>query len=393
MSDTARAHTVAWGSPRARWVLAAAVLGSGMAFLDGTIVNVALPAMARDLDADLADLQWVLDAYLVTLTALVLLGGALGDRFGRRRVFTIGVGAFAVASVLCGVAPTTGALIAARVAAGSRCRDAGARQPGAAVRHDAPRGSRPRDRCVVRPHRRRERGRDRSSEDGSSTRRHGDGRSSSTCPSPSSSWSPARRVPESTDPDAPAHLDLLGATIVALGLASLTAGLIEAGAGWTVLTVAAVIAGVALLGAFVVVERRSPAPMLPPALFRSRQFTGANLVTLAVYAGLGGAFFFVVVNLQDALGYSALESGAALTPVTVVMLLLSSRMGAMSQRTGPRLPMTVGPAIVALGLLLLGQIEAGRQVPHYGAPRGARLRARALRHRCAAHRRCARRRR
>ena len=118
MSDTARAHTVAWGSPRARWVLAAAVLGSGMAFLDGTIVNVALPAMARDLDADLADLQWVLDAYLVTLTALLLLGGALGDRFGRRRVFTIGVGVFAVASVLCGVAPTTDTLIAARALQG-----------------------------------------------------------------------------------------------------------------------------------------------------------------------------------------------------------------------------------------------------------------------------------
>ena len=169
----------------------------------------------------------------------------------------------------------------------------------------------------------------------------------------------AGRVPESIDLDAPRHLDLKGAAIVALGLALLTGGLIEAGAGWTVLTVGAVIAGCALLVTFVVVERRSEAPMLPPSLFRSRQFTGANLVTLAVYAGLGGAFFFVVVNLQDALGYSALESGAALTPVTVMMLLLSSHMGALSQRTGPRLPMTVGPAIVAIGLLLLGQIEAG----------------------------------
>jgi EmrB/QacA subfamily drug resistance transporter len=358
MSDTARAPTVAWGSPRARWVLAAAVLGSGMAFLDGTIVNVALPAMARDLDADLADLQWVLDAYLVTLTALVLLGGALGDRFGRRRVFTIGVGAFAVASVLCGVAPTTGALIAARALQGV---GAAMLVPGSLALLSATMRQEDRARAI-------------GAWSGLT------GVASALGPFfggwlvDAASWRWAflinlplavvvlvatRRVPESTDPDAPAHLDLLGATIVALGLASLTAGLIEAGAGWTVLTVAAVIAGVALLGAFVVVERRSPAPMLPPALFRSRQFTGANLVTLAVYAGLGGAFFFVVVNLQDALGYSALESGAALTPVTVVMLLLSSRMGAMSQRTGPRLPMTVGPAIVALGLLLLGQIEAG----------------------------------
>ncbi len=117
--------------------------------------------------------------------------------------------------------------------------------------------------------------------------------------------------------------------------------------------------GIVLLGLFVVVERRSHDPMLPPSLFRSRQFTGANLVTLAVYAGLGGAFFFVVVNLQGALGYSALESGAALTPVTIMMLLLSSRMGALSQRTGPRPLMTIGPAIVAVGLALLSQIEAG----------------------------------
>ena len=158
MSDTARAHSVAWGSPRARWVLAAAVLGSGMAFLDGTIVNVALPTMARDLDADLADLQWVLDAYLVTLTALLLLGGALGDRFGRRRVFTIGVGAFALASLLCGVAPTTGALIAARALQGV---GAAMLVPGslallsATIRQE---DRAARDRCVVGFDRRRGRG-------------------------------------------------------------------------------------------------------------------------------------------------------------------------------------------------------------------------------------------
>jgi hypothetical protein len=139
----------------------------------------------------------------------------------------------------------------------------------------------------------------------------------------------------------------------------LTAGLIEAGGEWSAPTIAAVAIGAVLLGAFVFIERRCPAPMLPPQLFRSRQFTGANLVTLAVYAGLGGVFFFVVVNLQASLGYSALESGTALTPATGVMLVLSSRMGALSQKTGPRLPMTVGPAIAAIGLALLSQIQAG----------------------------------
>ncbi len=347
-----------WGSPRARWTLAAAVLGSGMAFLDATVVNVALPAMAEDLHADLADLQWVLDAYLVTLTALLLLGGALGDRYGRRRVFTVGVGAFAIASALCGVAPTTGALIVARALQGV---GAAMLVPGSLALLSA----------TIREH---DRARAIGAWSGLTGVASAAGPFLGGWLVDAASWRwaflinvplavavlyAARRVPESSDPDAPRHLDLLGAALVALGLASLTAGLIEAGDGWTASTGGAVVVGVVLLAGFVRTERRSAAPMLPPSLFRSTQFTGANLVTLAVYAGLGGAFFFVVVNLQSALGYSALESGAAMTPVTLLMLLLSSRMGALSQRTGPRLPMTVGPAIVAIGLVLLGEIEVG----------------------------------
>ena len=347
-----------WGSPRARWTLAAAVLGSGMAFLDGTIVNVALPSMAADLHADLTDLQWVLDAYLVTLTALLLLGGALGDRFGRRRVLTIGVAAFAAASALCGLAPTTGALIGARALQGV---GAAMLVPGSLALLSATIRQEDRARAI-------------GAWSGLTGVAGAAGPFLGGWLVDAASWRwaflinvpiaaavlfAATHVPESVDPDASAHLDLLGAALVALGLASLTAGLIEAGNGWTVLTIGAVLGGLALLGLFVVVERRSHDPMLPPSLFRSRQFTGANLVTLAVYAGLGGAFFFVVVNLQGALGYSALESGAAMTPVTIMMLLLSSLMGALSQKTGPRLPMTIGPAIVAIGLVLLGQIEAG----------------------------------
>jgi len=329
-----------------------------MAFLDGTVVNVALPAMAKDLHADLADLQWVLDAYLVTLTALVLLGGALGDRFGRRRVFLLGVIGFSGASVVCGVAPTTTTLIGARALQGV---GAALLVPGSLALLSATIRDTDRARAI-------------GAWSGLTGVAGAAGPFIGGWLVDAASWRWAflinvpvglavviacRHVPESLDPDAPRQLDLVGATVVALGLASLTAGLIEAGGSWSVATIGAVVIGLGLLGAFVAIEHRSPQPMLPLELFRSRQFTGANLVTLAVYAGLGGAFFFVVVNLQGALGYSALESGAALTPATLLMLVLSSRMGALSQKTGPRLPMTVGPAITAIGLALLSQVEAG----------------------------------
>jgi EmrB/QacA subfamily drug resistance transporter len=169
----------------------------------------------------------------------------------------------------------------------------------------------------------------------------------------------ARGIPESIDADAPRHIDVPGAVAAAGGLLLLTAGLIGAGTGWSAMTTGACVAGVLLLAGFVVIERRSRDPMLPLDLFRSAQFTGANLVTLAVYAGLGVAFFLVVVNLQIALGYSALEAGLAMLPITVLMLVLSSRAGALAQRIGPRLPMTVGPLLVAAGLVGLGQVGPG----------------------------------
>jgi EmrB/QacA subfamily drug resistance transporter len=339
-------------------VIAVAALGSGMAFLDGTIVNVALPSIGEDLDASLGELQWVLDGYLVTLTALMLLGGALGDRFGRRRVFVIGVAVFAVASLLCGVAPTAEMLIVARAVQGL---GGALLVPGSLALLSA----------TVHPD-------DRSRAVGAWSGLTGV--ASALGPFAggwlvdAASWRwaflvnlplaavvvlGARGVPESADPNAPRHIDVGGAVTAAGGLALMTAGLIGAGEGWSTGTVVATVVGVGLLVAFVVVELRSPNPMLPPSLFASAQFTGANLVTLAVYAGLGGAFFLVVVNLQIALGYSALEAGVALMPVTVLMLFLSARMGALSQRIGARIPMTVGPLVVAGGLLWLGQIRPG----------------------------------
>jgi EmrB/QacA subfamily drug resistance transporter len=348
VTDGARA---AWGTPTARRVIAAAVLGSGMAFLDGTIVNVALPAISADLGTGVQGLQWVLDAYLVSLTALLLLGGALGDRYGRLRVFRIGVVGFAAASVLCGVAPTTGLLVVARGLQGV----AGALLvPGSLALLSATMATDDRSRAV-------------GAWSGLT------GVASALGPFvggwlvDSASWrwaffinvplgaatlAATRSVPESLDPDAPRHLDLPGALTAIVGLVGLTAGLITE-------LVPLTLVGLALLAGFVVVERRSPAPMLPPSLFASKQFTGANLVTLAVYAGLGAAFFLVVVQLQIGLGYSALEAGTALLPVTVMTLLLSSRAGALSQRIGPRIPMVVGPMIVAAGLMWLSTVAAG----------------------------------
>jgi len=339
-----------------RRVLAVAVLGSGIAFLDGTIVNVALPSIGEDLDADLAGLQWVLDAYLVTLTALLLLGGALGDRLGRKRIFLLGVGGFTGASVLCGVAPTTETLVAARALQGV---GGALLVPGSLALLSATVPAADRARWV-------------GSWSGLTGAASAVGPFAGgwlvdaaswrwaflvNVPFALAVWWLARPLPESQDDDASRHVDVVGAGLAAAGLALLTGGLIAGGEGWSVATIGATAAGLALLAGFVGHERRSPGPMLPPSLFASAQFTGANLVTLAVYAGLGGAFFLVVVNLQLVLTYSALEAGTALLPVTVLLLVLSSRAGALAQRIGARLPMTVGPLIVAVGLLLLGEVD------------------------------------
>jgi EmrB/QacA subfamily drug resistance transporter len=338
------------GTPAARWVLLATVLGSGIAFLDGTIVNVALPAIADDLDADLQGLQWVLDSYLVTLTALVLLGGSLGDRYGRRLVFVVGLAGFTVASALCGLAPNVEVLVLARAAQGV---GAALLVPGSLAILSA----------VFHPD-------DRAKAVGAWSGLGG----VATAIGPfvggwlidSVSWRLAffvnlplaalvalavRHVPE-TRAGAMPPLDLAGAATASLGLALATYGLIEEIA-------AATVAGVAVLAAFVLVEGRSRRAMLPLGIFRNRQFSGANAMTLAVYAALSGAFFLLVIELQVVLGYSALEAGSALVPVTLLMLLLSSRAGELAQRIGPRLPMTLGPVGVAAGLLLWTRVDAG----------------------------------
>lgn len=347
--------TLRLSSAAGRGLLLAAVVGSGMAFLDSTVVNVALPHIGRDLNATLADLQWTVNAYTLMLASFVLLGGALGDRYGRRRVFLTGVVWFTLASVLCGLATGPGMLIAARTVQGM----------GAALLTP---GSLALIQSTIRPE-------DRGKAIGLWSGLSG----VSTALGPfvggwlidAFSWRwiffinvplaavvvalGVRCVPESRDPDeAGKRFDVLGGVLGAVSLGGITYALVEApnlGASPGVL--AAVGVGLASGVAFVIRERRTDAPMLPPWLFRSRQFTAINIVTFFLYAALGVVPFFLVVELQTVAGDSALVAGVALLPLTILMLVGSSYAGALGSRIGPRLPLTVGPLLGAAGALLL----------------------------------------
>ncbi len=355
------ARLVRYDEPAGRWVLLATVLGSALAFIDATVVIIALPRIGEALDADAAGLQWTVNAYTLTLAAFILLGGSLGDRFGRRRVFLVGVAWFAVGSLLCGVAPDVGTLIAARAIQGV---GGALLTPGALAILQA------------------------SFEPGDRMRAIGawsglGGVAGAVGPFLGgwivevSSWRlvflinlplaavvvlvALKHVPESADPDAARQLDLLGAALCAVGLGGVTYAFTawpERGPG-DVLVIGTLVVGVLGLVGFVVNEARSTHPMLPLEVFRSRTFSATNLVTFVVYAALAGVFFFVVINLQVVSGFSPLAAGLALLPVTVLMLLLSARAGALSSRIGPRIPMTVGPLICALALLLLSRIGPG----------------------------------
>ncbi len=340
-------------------MLAVAVAGSGVVFLDGTAVNVALPEIGRDLDASTSSLQWILNGYLLTLASLILLGGSLGDRYGRRRIFILGTGLFTFASLLCAVAPSDEALVAARLLQGV---GGALLTPGSLAMIES----------SFRPD-------DRARAIGAWSGLGG----VATAIGPllggylvdAVSWRAiflinlplgilviamaARHVPETRDPTAHGPLDGRGALLAALGLAGTTYALIQAPEGMSAVLVVAAAGGVAALVAFLAVERRSPNPMMPLNLFSSRQFSAANLVTFVVYAALGGVFFLLVAFLQISMGYSAIEAGAATLPITLLMLLFSARSGALAQRIGPRIPLTVGPLVVAVGMLLMTTIDPG----------------------------------
>ncbi len=357
--STSTGPTLPLSSPSGRWLIVAAALGSGVAFLDGSVVNVALPAIGRELGGGFSVLQWVLDGYLLTLSALLLLGGALGDRYGRRRVFLAGLVVFTVASLGCGLAPTGEVLILTRLVQGV----GGAMLiPGSlalidsSIRHE-------------------DRGRAIGTWAGLSGVAAALGPFLGGWLVDAASWRwvflinvplaavafvvTLRHVPE-TRAATTGHLDIGGAAAVTAGLGGIVYALIEIPVvGWTVVTGGAAVVGVLGLIAFPLVERRASAPLIPLSLFGSAQFTGANLVTLAVYTGLGGALFLLALQLQVSLGYSALAAGLSFLPFTVIMLLLSGRIGALAQRIGPRLPMTVGPIMAGVGLVLLVRVVPG----------------------------------
>lgn len=350
-----------YGTPAGRWVILAAVLGSGVAFLDATVVNVALPSIATDLGGGLSGMQWVLDGYLLTLSSLLLLGGSLGDLYGRKRMYVTGLVGFTGASLLCGVAPSVGFLVAARALQGV----AGALLvPGSLSILSA--SFHPEDRGAAV-----------GAWSGLSGVATALGPFAGGWLVDAVSWRfvflvnlplavvavlvTLKHVPESRDPAAARRPDLVGAALATVGLGGLVYALIE-GSARRHLTPALALAGgvgLAALLAFPFVERRRPHPLVPMSIFRSRQFVGANVTTLTVYAALGGALFLVAVELQRVLGYSALEAGSALLPITFVILALSARAGRLAQRTGPRLLMTVGPMIAGLGLFLASFIGPG----------------------------------
>ncbi|MBK3581613.1 MFS transporter [Streptomyces sp. MBT65] len=352
-------------SPQGKWILLTTVLGSSMAMVDSTVVNVALPRIGRDLHADLAALQWTVNAYMLTLAGLILLGGSLGDRYGRRRIFVLGVVWFAVASLLCGLAPSAGVLIAARALQGI---GGALLTPGSLALIQASFHPDDRARAVGL-----------WSGFGGIGAAIGPFLGGWLVDGPGWRWvflinvpmalvcAPiaVRHVPESdggTSRSSEAEsgggrthgrFDVLGAALGAIALALVTYALIEAGDGSLPVVIVTAVAGVAAGIAFVYVEKRSADPMMPPGIFASRQFTAVNLVTLCVYAAFGGFFFLTALQLQVVAGYSALEAGTALLPTTALMLLFSARSGELAQRIGPRIPLTVGPLLCAAAMLMM----------------------------------------
>ena len=349
-----------------RWILAASVLGSGAVFLEGSVVSVAVPAIGRDLGLDMAGLQWVMNGYLLTLSALMLFGGALGDRGSRARIFAIGLVGFALSSICCGLAPNIYLLIAARIIQGIA---------GALVV--------PNSLALLE------------------TTFHGEARgvaigkwaawsAVSTALGPlaggwlvdaaswrfvffsvvpfavAAAWIAFRHEAAAGTPGGPTRresssLDYAGALLATFGLAGVVGALITGpDAGFaSPIVLSSLGAGLLLLGGFIFVESRARTPILPLDVFGHREFVGANLNTLFVYASLNGLFFLLMLQLQNGLGYSALIAGASLLPVNGLLLLISPRSGHLAERIGPRLPMAIGSLIAAVGMLLFIRVKPG----------------------------------
>ena len=345
-----------------RWVLVATTLASSMAFIDSTVVNIALPALQTNLGATIIDVQWVIEAYSLLLSALLLVGGSLGDHYGRRRVFLIGVAVFALASTWCGLAANIHQLIVARAAQGL---GAALLVPGSLA-------------IISSSFSQSERGRAIGTWSGFSAITTAIGPVIGGWLIEHLSWRAIffinvpialliilislRHVPESSDKESKT-LDWLGAILVTFALGTLIYGLIESSRlGFNDRSVvAALVIAAVLMAAFLVLEGRLPNPMLPLVLFRSRTFTGANLLTFLLYAALGGSLFFLPLNLIQVQHYSATAAGAAFLPFVLILFLLSRWAGGLVEKYGSKIPLVAGPLIAALGftLFMLPGLNAG----------------------------------
>ncbi|WP_214317290.1 MFS transporter [Nonomuraea sediminis] len=338
-------------SAQGRWILGATVLGSGLALLDSTVVNVALPFLGKDLHAGMAGLQWTINAYTLTLAGLILLGGSLGDRYGRRKIFLIGTVWFALASAMCGLSPNIEFLVAARALQGI---GGALLTPGSLAIIQASFAKADRPRAV-------------GAWSGLGGVSAAIGPLLGGWMVQTAGWRWAflinlpfaaivvlvtlRHVPETRDEQAAGKFDVLGSVLAALALAGVTYGLTEKGAA------VPLVAGLALGALFVVVEiRRSPDALVPVGLFRNHVFAAVNVVTLIMYAAMGVVFFLLVVQLQVVSGFSPTQAGLSMLPTTILMLLLSARAGEIAKRIGPRLPMTGGILVAGVGFIWMSTI-------------------------------------
>jgi len=347
--------TVALNSPAGRWVMASTIMASAMAFIDGTALNVVLPSLQNSLHASAADLFWVLNAYLLMLASLILAGGSLGDRLGRKKIFMIGILVFIIGSAACGLSPSTGYLIAFRILQGA----GGALMiPGSLSLISSSIDDKERGKAI-------------GTWSAITTMVTVGGPIIGGALADAGLWRYIffinvpigvaalvilwSKVAESKDAKGGDALDIPGILAIALGLAALTFGFLRMPAlgfmHWAVWGTLAL--GLLLLLAFIVIEHKSAHPMMPPHLFTNRVFTGVNLLTFFLYTALNAAMLFLSLNLVQAQGYSQLDSGLTFLPFTALMIALVRFAGALADKHGPRLFLIAGPAVTALGMILL----------------------------------------